>query len=126
MTNIGRRDTLFAFHPEFKDGAVTKVSIGKDIIRGDFTKPDGKTEHFRTNSRLATRTLYPSLINTKCRNIPENADHGWIMPFLMNWGPVLLLIIFWLWMIRGMQGGGKQVMAFGRSKAKLQNNKKLR
>ena len=113
------------FKQSIKAGVVTKLSIGREIIRGDYTKPDGKTVHFRT---IALND--PGLISElEQYNVPKysgEVERGWLMPFLMNWGPVVLLIVFWLWMIRGMQGGGKQVMAFGRSKAKLQNNKKLK
>src|SRR5471032_272743 len=42
----------------------------------------------------------------------------------MNFGPALVFLFFWFIMIRQMQGGGKQAMAFGRSKAKLQTGKK--
>ena len=43
---------------------------------------------------------------------------------IMNFGPALVFLFFWFLMIRQMQGGGKQAMAFGRSKAKLQSGKK--
>ena len=121
--NVEEEIAYSTFKQSVKAGSVTKLSIGKEIIRGDITKPDGKTVHFRT---IALND--PALISElEQYNVPKysgEVEHGWLMPFLMNWGPVVLLIVFWLWMIRGMQGGGKQVMAFGRSKAKLQNNKK--
>ncbi len=38
---------------------------------------------------------------------------------ITNLAPFLLIIFFWLFMMRSMQGGGGQVMNFGKSKAKL-------
>ncbi len=39
--------------------------------------------------------------------------------FLMNILPFLLIIGFWLFMMRSMQGGGRKAFSFGKSKAKL-------
>ena len=121
--NVEEEIAYSSFKQSLKAGVVTKLSIGRDIIRGDYTKPDGKTVHFRTVV-LNDPGLISELEQYKVPKYSGEVERGWLMPFLMNWGPVVLLIVFWLWMIRGMQGGGKQVMAFGRSKAKLQNNKK--
>ncbi len=39
--------------------------------------------------------------------------------FLISALPWLILILFWFWIIRTMQGGGNKAFQFGRSKAKL-------
>ena len=39
--------------------------------------------------------------------------------FVMNILPFLLIIGFWLFMMRSMQGGGRKAFSFGKSKAKL-------
>ncbi|HDQ25855.1 MAG TPA: ATP-dependent metallopeptidase FtsH/Yme1/Tma family protein [bacterium] len=39
--------------------------------------------------------------------------------FLIYWGPILLLIVFWIFMINRSQGGAGGAMTFGKSKAKL-------
>src|SRR5262249_49739436 len=38
---------------------------------------------------------------------------------LLNWLPALLLVGFWLFMMRQMQAGGSTAMKFGKSRAKL-------
>ncbi|MCX5781445.1 MAG: ATP-dependent zinc metalloprotease FtsH, partial [Elusimicrobia bacterium] len=108
-----------------KAGTVAKLVIGKEIIRGDFLTPDKKVIHFRT-AALNDPNLMSELEQYNIPKYSGEIERGWLMPFLMNWGPVLLLIVFWLWMIRGMQTGGKQLMSFGRSKAKLQSNRKIK
>ena len=52
------------------------------------------------------------------------ADRSWFERRHHEFWPGAALSLFWFLMIRQMQGGGKQAMAFGRSKAKLQSGKK--
>src|SRR5207302_8835108 len=72
----------------------------------------------------------PSLVEdmerNKVRDYSGEADRSWFGAVIMNFGPALVFLFFWFLMIRQMQGGGKQAMAFGRSKAKLQSNKKMK
>ncbi len=55
--------------------------------------------------------------NVTFRAIPPEEPH-WIMQALFSWFPFLLFIIYMLYAVRNMQGGGK-AMGFGKSKAKL-------
>ncbi len=56
--------------------------------------------------------------------IEYNTDTD-ISSILWSFGPFLLLIIFWIWMMRGMGGrGGGGVMSVGRSRAKLFDKEK--
>lgn len=64
--------------------------------------------------------------NAKVSKFAGKPQNGWIGPLLMSWGPIILLILFWLWMIRGMNGAGKQALSFGKSKAKLADNEKTK
>ena len=41
------------------------------------------------------------------------------MPFLLNWGPMLILLGIWIFFMRQMQTGGNTALSFGKSKAKL-------
>ncbi len=50
-------------------------------------------------------------------NIQASKSNAWlsVLSLLL---PVLLIILFWLFMMNQMQGGGSKVMSFGKSKAK--------
>ena len=56
------------------------------------------------------------------------ADEGMpsIFSILLSWFPMLLLIGVWIFFMRQMQAGGGKAMGFGRSKAKLLNEKQGR
>ncbi len=49
-----------------------------------------------------------------------------IFSILLSWFPMLLLIGVWIFFMRQMQAGGGKAMGFGRSKAKLLNEKQGR
>ena len=113
-----------AFKKSLKAGEIVKLTVSPEIIKGQSRAAgDGKVQNFKTIP-LSDPKLVEELEEYKVEQFSGDMDRGWLMPLIMNWGPMLLLIGFWLWMMKGMQGGGKQMMSFGRSKAKLQSTKK--
>ncbi|MDT8370162.1 MAG: AAA family ATPase, partial [Longimicrobiales bacterium] len=48
----------------------------------------------------------------------EEAETGW-GTILIGALPWILILVFWFWIFRSMQGGGNRAFQFGRSKAKL-------
>jgi cell division protease FtsH len=114
-------------YSEFKhrlhDGLITSVVVRLDLIHGRSRTPDGKEENFRTIP-LNDPTLVDEMEQNKVRDYSGENDRSWFGAVIMNFGPALVFLFFWFLMIRQMQGGGKQAMAFGRSKAKLQSGKK--
>src|SRR5262249_19618607 len=68
--------------------------------------------------------LVSELEENHVRNFQGEADRSWMTALLYNLGwAVLIIFIWWVFFIRQVQMGGKQAIAFGRSKAKLQNAK---
>ena len=53
------------------------------------------------------------------RFAPSGDSGSILLTILINWFPFLLLIGFWVFFLRQMQGGGGKAMGFGKSKAKL-------
>ncbi len=114
-------------YSEFKrrlhDGQILNVMVRPDLIHGRSRGADGKEESFRTIP-LNDPTLVDDMEHNKVHDYSGEADKSWFGAVIMNFGPALVFLFFWFLMIRQMQGGGKQAMAFGRSKAKLQTGKK--
>ncbi|OGS18933.1 MAG: cell division protein FtsH [Elusimicrobia bacterium RIFOXYA2_FULL_50_26] len=113
------------FKQHLRAGEIIKVTVAPEMIHGQYRGPDGKAIQFKTVP-LQDPKLVEELEQYKVSQFSGHLERGWLMPLLLNWGPMILLIVFWLWMLKGMQTGGKQVMSFGRSKAKLQPVKKTR
>ena len=86
-------------------------------IEGEWREPSKKfrTTIFKEASPDLTKTLRDKqvLINVKEVN---RAD--WVT-FLVNAAPLLLLVAFWIFMMRQMQAGGNKALSFGKSRARL-------
>src|ERR1700682_3006477 len=51
-------------------------------------------------------------------NYKEVKNANW-MSLLFNFGPLILLVFFWIVMMRQMQAGGNKALSFGKSRARL-------
>ncbi|MBC8412171.1 MAG: ATP-dependent zinc metalloprotease FtsH [Nitrospira sp.] len=70
---------------------------------------------------------YPELVkdlSAKGVRITARPDTTpWYISVLFNFGPILLLVLLWVFFMKQMQNGGNKAMSFGRSKAKLVSEK---
>ncbi len=70
---------------------------------------------------------YPELVKElrdKGIRISAQPDHTpWYMSVLFNFGPIVLLVLLWVFFMRQMQTGGNKALSFGRSRAKLVSEK---
>jgi cell division protease FtsH len=70
---------------------------------------------------------YPDLVadlREKGIRITAQPDHTpWYINVLFNFGPIILLVLLWVFFMRQMQSGGNKALSFGRSKAKLVSEK---
>lgn len=115
-----------AFKRNLREGKVSEVSMRLDLIRGKIKGPDGKEVSFKTIP-LPDPKLVEDLETYKVQKYNGETDRSWWPMIVQNLVYVLIFwFVFWVLLIRPMQGGGKQAFAFGRSKAKLQSAKKVK
>ena len=57
---------------------------------------------------------------------PEDADGNVFVRILFSWGPILAVIVFWIFVMRQMQSGGGRAMGFGKSRARMLTEKQGR
>jgi cell division protease FtsH len=50
----------------------------------------------------------------------------WYVTFFFSWGPIIFLVLVWVFFMRQMQGGGNKAMSFGKSKARLFNEQQIK
>ncbi|MFH1238878.1 MAG: ATP-dependent zinc metalloprotease FtsH [bacterium] len=110
------------FKGAIKSGGMILCIIRSEEIIGKYNK-DGRNILFRTTP-LEDPDLVKELESNK---VLFQAEIGktWLSNVFWVIAPVLLVIVFWLFMLRQMQSGGRQAMMFGRSKAKLQTKGKM-
>jgi cell division protease FtsH len=111
------------FVQEVDNDRVKKVDIASNERTVKFERTDGSIG--TTTAPVRDKDLIADLIEHKVEINQAPPDSGisfWSL--VLNFLPVLLIIGFWLFMMRQMQGGGaggKGAMSFGRSRAKLLN-----
>ena len=91
----------------------------------------GNEIHFIDLNDNSFKTIGPTHTDVFTQMISEHKERGNIKiiyepeetPFwgqlLGSWIPLLLIVVFWLFIMRQMQSGGGKAMSFGKSKAKL-------
>ncbi len=112
-------DPLYSqFLQQVEDGRVKKATLN--------TKDNSIDVELRDNGRKY-QTAYPdnteqNLVNQlRAENVPidvkEKGGSGWLtaLTYIL---PFVIFLLFWLFIINQMQGGGSKVMSFGKSRAK--------
>ncbi|SHF07939.1 ATP-dependent zinc metalloprotease FtsH [Thermomonas hydrothermalis] len=117
----GSQEVMYSqFVQDVENDRIKKVDIASNERTITFQRQDGSTGV--TTAPARDKDLINDLIQHKVEINQAPPDSGisfWSL--VLNFLPVLLIIGFWLFMMRQMQGGGggKGAMSFGRSRAKL-------
>ena len=119
----GEEELIFSdFMTKLEAGQVEDVTIKGSIINGQLK--DGKK--FRTFS-----AEYPDLVsslrhqNVKITVKPEE-QNPWYWNLFFSWGPIIFLVVIWVFFMRQMQTGGNKALSFGKAKAKLVSEKSVK
>ena len=106
------------FVKQLDDTQVQKVVLtGNEVL---FTSKAG--EKYRTYAPPQYEGLGNKLIE---RNVEITAKEPTTSPWaalLYAWAPILLMIGFWIFIMRQMQSGGNKALSFGKSRAKLSSS----
>jgi cell division protease FtsH len=114
----GKQDTALNFTQFLND--VDNSNIKSATIDGMSVKGE------ETNGNLYHTVIpatYPELYTKlKDKNVTmtllSSDASGWLS-MLVNFSPIILVVGFWIFMMRQMQSGGNKAMSFGKSRARL-------
>lgn len=116
------------FLAEVTDNKVQEVTIEGQTIRGVYTAPVNGKKEFETILPIDDPAMMPLLKEHNVKIIGEKIKDNYGSSYI--WSVVIvvgLMVVFWLFFLRGMQGGDSgKAMNFSRSKARLHkevNNK---
>ncbi len=109
--------TYSEFKNTIKIGKLIECSIKEDSITGFYQDGD-KKQKFKTVP-LVDAKLIEELEAAGVKY--EGAKRNWLGVLFFSFGPILLFMLFWIFLMRQAQGGGKQALTFGRSRARLQS-----
>jgi cell division protease FtsH len=105
-----------------KDGQIKSVTISGNEITAKTTSTD-------TSADSGYRTFappYPDLVKElRDKNVEIDATResntSWTM-ILLTYAPIVLMVGFWIFIMRQMQSGGNKALSFGKSRAKLSSS----
>lgn len=109
------------FLTRLEAGDVQEVVIKENYVTGRMK--DGK--------KFATYTAdYPQLVPLlREKGVEITAkppdQSPWYVTFLLSWGPILFLVLVWIFFMRQMQGGGNKALSFGKAKARVISEKQV-
>jgi cell division protease FtsH len=105
-----------------EQGKVAKVTVNSSTgdVSGTYKEADGRQFH------SSIPTNYPAiydLMRSKGVAVTVQKDNGtgWVS-ILINAVPFVLLLAFWIFMMRQMQSGGNKALSFGKSRARLHSS----
>src|SRR5213594_1664783 len=115
-THAPEDDVIFSdFMAQLDKGEVTKVIIKSSHI----------SAILKDGTRIRTYSAeYPDMVKVlRERNVQIEAkppdENPWYITFLVTWGPFILFIGLWFFLMRQMQIGGNKALSFGKSRARL-------
>ncbi|HIO68999.1 MAG TPA: cell division protein FtsH, partial [Nitrospirales bacterium] len=102
------------FITKLEEGEVREVTIIDRTISGVF----------KEGNQFTTYAVdYPDLVpllrkhDVRVEAKPDD-NHPWYITFLVTWGPFILFLGLWFFLMRQMQIGGNRALSFGKSRAR--------
>jgi len=115
-THAPEEEVIFSdFMAYLEKGEVTKVEIKGNNIKAIL----------RDGTRISTYAVeYPDLVKIlRERHVQIDArppdEHPWYITLLATWGPFILILGLWFFLMRQVQVGGNKALSFGKSRARL-------
>ena len=119
----GKREEVLTFSQFLNDvdaGRVKSVTINGTDVKGVFK--DDQSKVLRTVVPREYQNLYTTLREHNVNMEFKDPSGGSWLSLLVNAIPFILLIAFWIFMMRQMQSGGNKALSFGKSRARLHSS----
>jgi len=120
---------LFSVPTHTQEEEVIFSDFMAQLDKGEVTKVIIKANHIsailKDGTRIRTYSAeYPDMVKVlRERNVQIEAkppdENPWYVNFLFTWGPFVLFIGLWFFLMRQMQIGGNKALSFGKSRARL-------
>ncbi len=101
-----------------KNGSVEEVNIDEQKITFK-TKGETSGIYITYMPKNYDTELVKLLDKHNVKIKVKKPSDGTFWNFVFSWLPLILIFVFWIFIIRQMQGGGNKAFSFGKSKAKL-------
>ncbi|WP_346926047.1 ATP-dependent metallopeptidase FtsH/Yme1/Tma family protein [uncultured Arthrobacter sp.] len=123
-----RSETVISFTEFLRDvekSNVKAVTISGNEIIGEYVTlsgPELKAKTFRTYAPLSYDGLANFLDQQNVKITARQEARATWASLLLTWAPILLMVGFFIFVMRQMQSGGNKALSFGKSRAKLSSS----
>jgi cell division protease FtsH len=128
--STSKKITLNQFEEQLMGGEVAKIVVDSESDRIDITKIDGSQSYTYKESGTTLNDLLAPLPENLKKDIETDiqpiSNNGFWLTLLINILPILLIVGFFMFMMRQAQSSNNQAMSFGKSRAKLFDGTKKR
>jgi cell division protease FtsH len=108
--------TFTQFLDKVQEGGVATVEVNGSEVHGTF---QDRTRTFHTYIPPNYPNVYDLLKDKKVdMTIKDTSSGNWVS-ILLNASPFIVILAFWIFMMRQMQSGGNKALSFGKSRARL-------
>jgi cell division protease FtsH len=117
-TKASSREVIYSqFMADVDAGRVREIMISGQDAKGVYTDGTPFTTFLPFDLGITTQKLIEKGIKVNVK--PPGEGQSMLLSLFSNAWPILLMIGFWIFMMRNMNGGANKAMGFGKSKAKL-------
>ncbi|HIH2762963.1 MAG TPA: ATP-dependent zinc metalloprotease FtsH [Candidatus Azoamicus sp.] len=121
-----KKITYSQFIEKIQNNEIKQIMIDKQLIES-ISKND---EYFSTYAPtlLDQYTIDEEWINKYNINVKSKQpeQQSVLLHIFISWFPIIIFIAIWIFFMRQLQGGGKGAMSFGKSKARLISEEKIK
>jgi cell division protease FtsH len=107
------------FLKQVEGGRVKDVTVAGNEVRGHF-KED--RQELRTTIPVTYDKVYDLLREKGVTVTIKEQTSGNLVTVIINAVPFVLLLAFWIFMVRQMQSGGNKALSFGKSRARMHSS----
>jgi len=115
----GKHDKSLNFTEFLNDvdgGNIKNATIDGTSVKGDYLNGH---DQYHTVIPATYPELYSKLKERGVTmTLADSSANGWLS-MIVNFSPIILVVGFWIFMMRQMQSGGNKAMSFGKSRARL-------
>ena len=119
QTRTEQEYSFTEFLSEVEAGRISEITVSGNEVQG-------KMKDDNVPMRTVIPANYPDiykLLQDKSVNVEiKKSDSGNWVSLLINAIPFVLLLAFWIFMMRQMQSGGNKALSFGKSRARLHSS----
>jgi len=110
------------FLAQVDDGEVGEVTIREGELSGKYKGSQSSETEGKPDFYVQTPE-YPDLIKelreSDVQISAKVKKESTLLTVFFTWGPIVLIVVLWLFFMRQFQSGGNKALSFGKSRAKL-------